>query len=314
MAGDEIEVTLPLASMTGFAREEGLLHRSTLAGEAAEDGAWVWEIRSVNNRGLELRFRLPRGLEALEPSLRELAGRRLRRGSVQASLTLQTGERGALRLNRAWLDALIDVAAELSRRLPDAPPVRIEGLLGLPGVLQSEPQGEGALPGAEQHAPLVAGFGAALGRLAEAREAEGARLGALLLGLLDQFADLHGRAAHAAAAQPAAHLARLERSLGELLRGGVVVAEERLAQEVALLAARSDVQEELDRLGSHLTGARGLLARGGPTGRELDFLVQEFMREINTLCSKSGDISLTALGLQMKALMEQVREQVQNLE
>jgi uncharacterized protein (TIGR00255 family) len=300
--------------MTGFAREEGPAHRGATAGAPGATGEWVWEIRSVNNRGLELRFRMPRGLEALEPELRDMAGRRLRRGSVQATLTLQAAERSGLRVNRAWLATLIELAEEFARRLPEAPPVRIEGLLGLPGVLQSEPQGEGDVPGREQQAALAAGFSAALDRLVAAREAEGARLGTLLLGLLDQFAALHGRAVAAAAAQPAAHQARLARSLSELLRGGAALPEERLAQEVALLAARSDVQEELDRLGSHVTGARGLLAKGGPAGRELDFLVQEFMREINTLCSKSGDMPLTAVGLQMKAVMEQVREQVQNLE
>jgi uncharacterized protein (TIGR00255 family) len=161
---------------------------------------------------------------------------------------------------------------------------------------------------------VVDGFGAALVRLVAAREAEGARLGDILRGLLDQFADLHGRAVAAAAGQAEAHRARLMKSLDELLYGARPLPEERLVQEVALLAAKSDVREELDRLESHLAGAHALLGRGGPVGRDLDFLVQEFGREINTLCSKSGHIGLTEIGLQMKAVMEQVREQVQNLE
>jgi uncharacterized protein (TIGR00255 family) len=250
----------------------------------------------------------------LEPALREKAGRALRRGSVQASLTVAPRARNSVRINRAWLDGLVALARELAEQVPDAPAPRVEMLLGLPGVIQSDAAGEQSTFPAEMQNSVLDGFGAALVRLVAARESEGTRLGEVVRGLLDAFADLHCRAVAAAAGQAEAHRARLMKSLDELLRGKPPVPEERLAQEVALLAAKSDVREELDRLESHLAGARGLLGRGGPVGRDLDFLVQEFGREINTLCSKSGHIGLTEIGLQMKAVMEQVREQVQNLE
>jgi uncharacterized protein (TIGR00255 family) len=303
-------MTVQLASMTGFARTD-----PAEAGEPGTIDDWFWELRSVNSRGFELRLKLPSGLEGLEPALREKAGRVLRRGAVQASLTVAPRVRTGLRINRAWLDTLIALARELAEQVPDAPAPRVEMLLGLPGVMQSEAAaGEHIGFPVEMQRAVVDGFGVGLVRLVASRESEGARLGEIVGGLLDQFADLHGRAAAAAAVQVEAHRARLMRSLDELLRGAPSMPEERLAQEVALLATKSDVREELDRLESHLAGARGLLRRGGPVGRDLDFLVQEFGREINTLCSKSGHIGLTGIGLQMKAVMEQVREQVQNLE
>jgi len=303
-------MTVQLASMTGFARID-----PAEVGESGTSDEWLWELRSVNSRGFELRLRLPNGLEGLEPVLREKAGRALRRGAVQASLTVAPRVRNGVRINRAWLDRLVALAQELAEQVPNAPAPRVEMLLGLPGVIQSDAaSGEQAAFSAEMQKSVVDGFGAALVRLVAARESEGTRLGEVVHGLLDAFADLHGRAVMAAAGQAEAHRARLMKSLDELLRGKPPLPEERLAQEVALLAAKSDVREELDRLESHLEGARGLLERGGPVGRDLDFLVQEFGREINTLCSKSGHIGLTETGLQMKALMEQVREQVQNLE
>ncbi len=299
-----------LASMTGFARVDA---PASGGGGSAEE--WVWELRSVNSRGFELRLRLPSGLDGLEPALRETAGRALRRGAVQAQLTAAPRARGGVRINRAWLDTLVALAREVAEQVPGAPPPRVEMLLGLPGVMQTEVAGgEPAACAVEMQQSVVVGFGAALERLVAARESEGARLGQAVGGLLEQFADLHARASQAAAGQAEAHRARLMKSLAALLHGVPALPEERLAQEVALLAAKSDVREELDRLSSHLVGARALLERGGPVGRDLDFLVVEFGREINTLCSKSGQIGLTGIGLQMKAVMEQVREQVQNLE
>ncbi len=257
-------------------------------------------------------MRLPAGLDDLEPVLRGAAGRVLRRGTVQASLTVPAAGRSTMQINRPWLETLIDTAKQYAYQLPGAAPPRIETLLGLSGVIVSEQPGGGAVP--VERAAVVAGFGVALERLVASRAEEGERLGAAMGGLLDQFAGVLERAAAAAAGQAEARRTKLMKAVGELLQGASVVPEERLAQEVVLLAARSDVREEIDRLSSHLVGARGLIERGGAVGREMEFLVQEFGREINTLCSKSGELELTSAGLQMKTIMEQIREQVQNLE
>ncbi len=296
----------PLASMTGFARTDAAEPQI-----GASESAWFWEVRSVNGRGLEVRLRLPAGLDDLEPALRVAAGRVLRRGTVQASLTVPAVARTTMRLNLAWLETLIGTAKLYAGQLPGAAAPRIDTLMGLAGVIVSEQPGV-AVP-VERNA-VVAGFETTLERLAAARHAEGERLGAAVSGLFDQFEGLLDDAAAAAAGQADARRARLMKTVGELLQGAGALPEERLAQEVVLLAARSDVREEIDRLSSHLAGARSLIERGGPVGRELDFLVQEFGREINTLCSKSGEMDLTSAGLRMKAVMEQIREQVQNLE
>ncbi len=299
-----------LASMTGFARVDG-----SADVDAGMTDEWHWELRSVNGRGLELRFRLPAGLEGMESALKAHAARALRRGTVQAGLTVTPRQRGGgVRINRPWLDTLLALVRELSEAWPDAPAPRLEFLLGLPGVLQSEAAAERAVFQEAQQRAIAVGFGVALERLVAEREAEGARLGDAVRGLLDQFGTLLAHACTAAAGQAEAHRVRLKAAVEALLTGLSAVPEDRLAQEVALLAARSDVLEELDRLASHLAAARTLIERGGQVGRDLDFLVQEFGREINTLCSKSAHIGLTGIGLQMKAVMEQVREQVQNFE
>jgi uncharacterized protein (TIGR00255 family) len=293
-----------MQSMTGFGRAEGQV-----------DGtAWAWEWRSVNGRGLDLRFRLPSGFDALEPALREAAGRVLKRGNVTANLTTKREDRaGALVIDQAALDQMLTAALALSHRIPGAEPPRAEVLLGLPGVLRaagadSEGVTEALLDAAGQ------GFLAALAGLAQAREAEGARLAVILAAQLDEIAALC-RAAHAEAAdQPAAQQARMLQTVQALLAELPALPAERIAQEVAVLAAKSDVREELDRLGAHIEAARALLAETDPVGRRFDFLVQEFNREANTLCSKSASVALTAVGLKLKAALEQLREQVQNIE
>lgn len=288
------------ASMTGFARAEG-----------RQDAVWAWELRSVNGRGLELRFRLPPGLDALEPALREAAGRVLKRGNVTASLTLRREETARIAPDPAALEQALRLALDLRAQIPDAPPIRAEALLALPGVLRAaDPAGAPELA----LAPLQAGFEQALGALLAARREEGARIGAMLGALLDEIAALRARAAEEAAGQPAAQRTRMLDAVRALLGEIPSLPEERIAQEVALLAARSDVREELDRLASHVAAARTLLAETGAVGRRLDFLVQEFNREANTLCSKSADVALTRVGLDLKAVIEQLREQVQNLE
>ncbi len=291
-----------LSSMTGFARSEG-----------SEAGlVWAWELRSVNGRGLDVRLRLPAGFDALEPALREEASRALRRGNVNGTLTVKREDRARVAADPELLADLLRLTTELAARIPGAPPPRPEALLGLPGVLRAAASDETLSPA--QLETVRAGFSAALAGLLAARQAEGARLAALLSGQLDEVRHLRATAAEQAADQPAQQRARMLESLRGLLRDQPGLPEERIAQEVALLATRSDVREELDRLGAHLDAARSLLTEPSAVGRRFDFLVQEFVRETNTLCSKSASVALTATGLRLKAVIEQMREQVQNVE
>ncbi len=290
-------------SMTGFGRA---------AGEQDQLG-WAWELRSVNARGLDLRLRLPPGFDALEPTLREAAGRHVKRGSLAANLTVRRAAGAVLAVDEAALADLLRIALDVARRIPNASPPRVESLLAIPGVLRSVAPGE---EGVGDHGPAVLrGFEDALAALVAMRRAEGARLAVVLAGLLDEITILHATATAEAADQPGLQRARMLESVQALLREAVpALPEERIAQEVALLAARSDLREELDRLASHIAAARALLAETAPIGRRFDFLVQEFAREANTLCSKSASAALTATGLRLKAAIEQLREQVQNIE
>jgi uncharacterized protein (TIGR00255 family) len=289
--------------MTGFARTEGSI-----------DGiAWAWEIRSVNGRSLDLRFRLPSGWDSQEPGWRELAAKVLKRGNVTANLTLKRQSETRLELDPTALEQVLAIATDLHRRIPGSPPPSAEALLSLPGVLrqaQADQQEERGQAGPD----VQTGFVAALDRLAESRQAEGDRLAVVLTRLLHEIATLRDQAADQAADQPAAQRARMLENLQTLLREMPNLSDERIAQEVALLASRSDVREELDRLSSHIAAAHDLLAEAANIGRKLDFLIQEFNREANTLCSKSASSALTATGLKLKAAIEQLREQTQNIE
>lgn len=290
--------------MTGFARSEGM----------ADGLAWIWELRSVNGRGLDLRFRLPPGFDVAEPALRDRAMRQLRRGNVSATLTVRREEKLRLAADPVALEQVLSLALSLAARIPDAPPPRAEALLGLPGVLRAASPDAAEGVGEAQVAVVTEGFSRALDALVAMRRAEGARLSAMLTSLLGELATLRVEAESEAADQPAQHRARMLENLQALLREASSLPEERIAQEVALLASRSDVREELDRLGSHIEAAHALLAEGAHIGRRFDFLVQEFNREANTLCSKSASAALTAIGLRLKAVIEQLREQVQNIE
>ena len=293
-----------MQSMTGFARESGVL---------ADGTAFAWEAKSVNGRGLELRMRLPTGLDALEGPVREAASKRLKRGNVQIGLVMKREARPEPKLDQAVLDRMLALALDVAARIPGAAPPRAEALLTLPGVLRAdipEPD-EAAL--AAQNAALLAAWDRALAALSASRAAEGARLATILTALLDEIAALTEEAAREAATQPAAQRARLLENLAQLLEPGRVT-EERLAQEVALLAQRSDVREELDRLSAHIAAARALVAEGEAVGRKLEFLTQEFVREANTLCSKSASLGLTRVGLAIKAAVERLREQAANVE
>jgi uncharacterized protein (TIGR00255 family) len=296
---------MTISSMTGFARAEG--HDTGFA--------WAWELKSVNAKSLDLRFRLPPGFEALELPLRASLGQKLRRGAITAGLTITKGAGGGtLRLNRDALAAVIALARELTAEIPNAEPPRIDGLLALKGVIETAEEIQDDATRARQVALLAAGFERALDELAVMRAAEGRRLESVLATRLDEIAALVRGAERSAAAQPAAIRARLRELVTTLVEAVPALPEERLAHEAALVIAKADIREELDRLAAHLAAARGLMAEGGAIGRRFDFLCQEFNREANTLCAKSADLELTRIGLALKASIEQLREQVQNIE
>ncbi|MDO1558357.1 YicC/YloC family endoribonuclease [Brevundimonas sp. 2R-24] len=287
--------------MTGFARVEG--------GEAGY--TWVVEARSVNGRTLEVRFRLPPGHDALEGPAREAAQKALRRGQATISVQLARPASAAdLRINQEVLDHWMEAARSLEAKGAGA--ARADGLLGLKGVIDSAEADEGDREAL--HAALLGDIGLAVERLAEARRAEGAALKPVLEGFIDRIAALRADAEAEADAQVAAVRERFTRRVSELAGAAAPEMEERIFQEAAVLAARADVREELDRLAAHLDAARTLVTEGQGVGRKLDFLMQEFMREANTLCSKSASTALTAIGLELKAVIEQLREQIQNVE
>lgn len=290
---------MAISSMTGFARAE-----------AASGGRhWIWEIRSVNGRGLDIRCRLPAGYEALDATVRTAVAERCRRGNVSATLTELHEQKPQLRINREALAQVLQLVAEL--KSSDAAPPRLDGLLALPGVLERL---DGEDEPAQHMVLLTARLAEALDGLKSMRRVEGGRLAQVVLAHLDEIERLTRAAQAAAAAQPDIIAGRLRQQLGELMAQLPPPVPDRLAQEVALLAARADVREELDRLAAHVAQARGLVSGGGPVGRKLDFLCQELNREANTLCSKSADVELTRIGLDLKVAVEQLREQVQNIE
>jgi uncharacterized protein (TIGR00255 family) len=291
--------------MTGFAR-----------GEGTEAGLhWAWEVKSVNGRNLDVRCRLPLGFEALEPPARAAVAEHCKRGNVAVLLTVSRGQQAPrIRINREVLDQLLVLLTELEGKVEAAPP-RLDGLLAVRGVIEAVEEEELSEAAREaRNTRIMETLAQTLAALQTMRGEEGARLGALLVAHLDEIERLHGRAGASAAAQPAALKARLKTQVETLLEASPALSEERLAQEAALLATRSDVREELDRLAAHVAAVRKLLEVGGSVGRRLDFLCQEFNREANTLCSKSADVELTTIGLELKAVIDQLREQVQNIE
>ena len=293
-----------LQSMTGFARAGAELSRAVFA----------WEVRSVNGKTIETRFRLPQGFERIEQPARQAVQRRFARGNLQATLTLaHVGPQAGAVVNEEFLAEL----AGLARRLVDefgVRPASADGLLALRGVLEPPEILESEEERAASDAAILAALDAALAGLEQARPAEGAALGSVLGGHLDRIAAL----TQAAEADPSRDASVIRQRVADqvrlLLDGANGLDEARIAMEAALLATRADIREELDRLKTHIASARSLLATGGPVGRKLDFLSQEFNRESNTLCSKSTAASLTAIGLELKAVVDQFREQVQNLE
>ena len=295
---------MAFVSMTGFAESAG-----------AHDGIrWRWEAKSVNGRGLDLRLRTPPGFDGLEQPARMLAAERFKRGSFQISLSVETQDtvRG-LKVDPIALASAVRLAREVAAETGLAP-ARIDGLLALKGVIVQE---ETVLPDPVQRAgrdaAILKSLADTFDALNKARAGEGAKLATLMGAQVNEIATLTADAARLGAAQLPALRDRLAAQIQELLAGGGVP-EERLAQEVALLALKADIREELDRLAAHVEEARALMASGDAVGRKLDFLSQEFNREANTLCSKSADIALTRIGLSLKAVIDQFREQAQNVE
>jgi uncharacterized protein (TIGR00255 family) len=290
--------------MTGFARAEG--HSDGLG--------WVWELKSVNGKSLDVRFRLPPGLDALEPPLRASLAQKLKRGALTASLSVAkaAGATG-VKVNREALAAVLAAAREVADGYETAPP-RLDGLLAIRGVIETGDETEDESQREKRQAAHLANWEKVLSQLAAGRLAEGGRLETVLEARLAEIASLVAEAERSAAAQPEALRARLRQQVAELLEASPALPEERLAQEAALIAAKADVREELDRLTAHVAAAQALIAEGGAIGRRFDFLCQEFNREANTLCSKSADMALTRIGLSLKAAIEQLREQVQNIE
>jgi uncharacterized protein (TIGR00255 family) len=293
-----------IASMTGFARTEG------------QDGplSWTVEARSVNGKSLEVRCRMPPGYDALDAVARAEAARILKRGNVNVNVTVQRAQTAApLRLNRALLAQVIELAREIEGA--GAAPPRLDALLAVRGIIETEEeQAESEAVRESRERAMSRSLTTALEQLAIARLSEGARLQTVLETHLAEIERLTEAAAATASLQPAALKERLRRQVSELVEASIGLAEERLVQETALLIARADVREELDRLRAHIAQARELVAEGAAVGRRFDFLCQEFNREANTLCSKSADVELTRIGLSLKAAIEQLREQVQNIE
>jgi len=295
---------MALVSMTGFADAQG----------AFDTLRWRWEVRSVNGRSLDLRLRNPPGMEGMDAAARVLAGERFRRGNIQATLTMESSDAArGLRIDPTALAEAVRIASEIAAKSGLAP-ARVDGILALKGVLvQEETLALDAPVRAARDASILESLSLVFDALARARAQEGAKLAEVLTRTVEEIGRLIEDARRIAATQPQTIRDRLRAQLSELLESAQP-GDERVAQEIALLAARADVREELDRLHAHMQEAHALIASNEAVGRKLDFLSQELNREANTLCSKSADIALTRIGLALKAAIDQFREQSQNVE
>ncbi len=295
---------MSIASMTGFAREAGV----------TGSYQWAWELKTVNGRGLEVRVRTPSGLDAVGEEARGQILKALTRGQGQLNLSLSRASSAPrLRVNQDVLQSLLSAIGGLT--LPDnVKPASLDGLLSVRGVVEMDDDAADPVQDEALVAALKSGIGALIEGLKAARRTEGEALSGVLGGQLDLIARLVDEAEAAPARRPEAIRTRLEAQIAELLEGRSALDPARLHQEAVLIAARADIREELDRLRAHVDAARGLLQEGGAVGRRLDFLAQEFGREANTLCAKANDVSLSRIGLELKAVIEQFREQVQNVE
>jgi uncharacterized protein (TIGR00255 family) len=295
-----------IRSMTGFASAKGEL----------APFSWAWELRSVNGKGLDLRLRVPDWLDGLEAGLRAQLAKSVSRGNVSLSLRLTRDEEsGGLSLNTGTLNtvltALAGIEAEAMERGISLAPSKASDLLSVRGMLETS-------FGQDDTAPLIAQLKLEFTSLVQAfvqmRTDEGKSLGAVLTQQIDQIETLTAQAAELAEQRKAERAETLKSNLARVLENADRADPDRVAQELALIAVKADVTEEIDRLAAHVKAARELLAKGDTIGRKLDFLMQEFNREANTLCSKSQSTDLTSVGLDLKAVIDQMREQVQNVE
>lgn len=295
---------MPISSMTGFSR-----------GSAARDGFhWQWEVKSVNGKALDVRCRMPAGFEALEQDLRAAVAESFKRGNFQISLTVSGAvQEETVRLNDRVLDQLV-AAGERLRNKIGGEALRADVLLSLRGVLEVSTPEEDEVAIAQRNAAMLDSFAATLKALVNARREEGERLQAIIMGQIDRIAELAAAARGNPARSVEAVRARLAEQVARLMETGSGFDPDRLHQEAVMLATRSDIQEELDRLDSHVAAARALLASSDSVGRKFDFLAQEFNREANTLCSKAADNTMTTIGLDLKTVIDQLREQIQNIE
>ncbi|QDL97761.1 YicC/YloC family endoribonuclease [Rhodopseudomonas palustris] len=295
---------MSLSSMTGFARSQG----------ASGPYVFDWELKSVNAKGFDFRMRLPPGWDDIEPSVRKRAAEALSRGTVYANLTVKRANAAStVQINQDVLASVLKVAGEIAGKV-DAVAPSIDGLLGIKGVIEVvEPEADEAEDKAARVA-VEAAFAEALDSLVEMRRREGASLAAVLAQRLGELEALARQAEAAPGRKPEAIKARLAEQIATLLDASDRFDADRLHQEAIMMATKADIREELDRIASHIAQSREMLAKGGAVGRRLDFLAQEFNREVNTCCSKSIDLELTNAGLAMKNVVEQFREQVQNLE
>jgi len=295
---------MALSSMTGFARGHGV----------CGSYAWAWEIKSVNGKGLDLRLRLPAGWDAVEAPIRAHAAATLSRGNLQANLSVErSGAAPVVRVNMPVLDAVLETARALAKRIEVTPP-SLDGLLALKGVMEIGEAEESEEERRDAAAAVSAGFVDVIAALADMRRHEGAALGRVLMARLSEITGLAERAELTPGRRPEAIRVRLAEQVATLLAQSDRFDPDRLHQEAILIATKADVREELDRLAAHVAQAQALIAQGGPVGRRLDFLAQELNREANTLCAKANDVELTNIGLELKAAVEQFREQVQNVE
>ncbi len=295
---------MALSSMTGFARAHG----------AAGAYAWSWEVRSVNAKGLDLRLRLPPGWDAIESALRARAGETIARGTLHATLNVdREGVAPVVKVNDAVLQAIIATLKSLQGRV-EAAPARLDGILGIKGVIEVTDADEREEERTGAQAAVIKGFDQALAGLTAMRRNEGEALGRVLGARLTEISALVARAEASPGRKPEAIRARLTDQIANLVENSDRFDPDRLHQEAILIATKIDVREELDRLTAHVAAATKMLRDGGAVGRRLDFLAQEFNRETNTLCAKANDLELTNIGLELKGLVDQFREQVQNLE
>ncbi len=295
---------MTLSSMTGFARGHGV----------AGAYVWSWELKSVNAKGFDLRFRLPPGWDVVEVPARARAAEKLSRGTIYASLTVdRKGVAPAVKINEPVLKAVLASLSGLAGKVEASPPT-LDGILSLKGVMEITEQEEREDDRRVAEAAIIAGFEQALIALIAMRQDEGATLGRLLSARLEEIARLTARAETDPGRKPEAIKIRLAEQVAALLSASERFDRDRLYQEAIILATKADIREEIDRLASHTAQATRLLAEGGAIGRKLDFLAQELTRESNTLTAKANDVELTNIGLQLKGVVEQFREQVQNLE